>query len=154
MSTRVITDLKQLKTLVGREVGVTDWKTMTQERVSAFADVTEDHQWIHLDGERASSESPYKTTVAHGFLSLSLISAFIKEVVNVNVGFKTTINYGLNRVRFPAPVAVGSNIRARVGLQSLEEIEGGLQFTWIVRVESQKCDKPSVVAEWVTRSYR
>ena len=154
MSTRVITDPKQLKTLVGREVGVTDWKAMTQERVSAFADVTEDHQWIHLDGERASSESPYKTTIAHGFLSLSLISAFIKEVVNIDAGFKTTINYGLNRVRFPAPVPVGSNIRARVGLQSLEEIEGGLQFTWIVRVESQKCDKPSVVAEWVTRSYR
>ena len=154
MSANIITDLKQLKGLVGLEVGVTDWKTITQERINVFADATEDHQWIHLDTERASTESPYGTTVAHGFLNLSLLPVFIKDVVNVNVGFNRSINYGLNRVRFPAPVPAGSKIRARVGLQSLEEIEGGLQFVWMVRVEVEKSDKPSVVAEWVTRSYR
>ena len=107
-----------------------------------------------MDTERAAVESPYGTTVAHGFLSLSLLSAFVKDVVNVNAGFTRGINYGLNRVRFPAPVPVGSKIRARVGLQSLEEIEGGLQFVWMVRVEVEKSDKPSVVAEWVIRFYR
>ena len=154
MPANVITDLEQLRGLVGREVGVTDWKTMTQERINVFADATEDHQWIHIDAERAATESPYGTTVAHGFLSLSLLSAFIKDVVNVSAGFNRGINYGLNRVRFPAPVPAGAKIRARVGLQSLEEIEGGLQFVWMVRVEVEGFDKPSVVAEWVTRAYR
>ena len=154
MPATVITDLEQLRGLVGGEVGVTDWKTMTQERINVFADATDDHQWIHIDADRAATESPYGTTVAHGFLSLSLLSGFIKEVVDVSAGFNRGINYGLNRVRFPAPVPAGAKIRARVGLQSLDEIEGGLQFVWGVRVEVEGFEKPSVVAEWVTRAYR
>ena len=154
MPANVITDLEQLRGFVGREIGVTDWRTMTQERIDVFADATEDRQWIHIDTARAAAESPYGATVAHGFLSLSLLSSFIQEVVNIRSGFNRGINYGLNRVRFPAPVPAGSKIRARVGLQSLEEIDGGIQFVWMVRVEVEGRDKPSVAAEWVTRSYR
>jgi len=154
MATDVITELHQLRELVGQEIGVTGWRTLSQKRINDFSEATGDCQWIHLDMERALAESPYGTTIAHGFLGLSLITGFVKDLVNITAEFSHGINYGLNHVRFPAPIPAGSKIRARVGLQSLEEIESGIQFVWIVTVETEKAEKPSVVAEWVTRSYR
>ena len=145
MATDVITELHHLRELVGQEIGVTGWRTLSQKRINDFSEATGDCQWIHLDMERA---------LAHGFLGLSLITGFVKDLVNITAEFSHGINYGLNHVRFPAPIPAGSKIRARVGLQSLEEIESGIQFVWIVTVETEKAEKPSVVAEWVTRSYR
>ncbi len=154
MAARMITDIEELRELIGAEIGVSDWIEMTQERISAFADATEDHQWIHIDRERVAKESPYGTTIAHGFLTLSLLSALIRGVVVVNAGFNRAINYGLNRVRFPSAVPAGSKVRARVGLESVEDIEGGHQFVWNVDVEVDGSAKPAAVAEWVTRVYR
>ena len=99
--------LEELRGLVGREIAVTQWLELTQERINKFADATEDHQWIHIDRERAQRESPYGTTIAHGFLTLSLVSHFIKEVLEMK-GLRMAINYGLNRVRFPSAVLAGS----------------------------------------------
>src|SRR5271156_5049653 len=110
-----------LKQYLGKEIGVSEWLTITQERIAQFAEATEDRQWIHLDRERAERESPYGTTIAHGFLTLSLISRFMKDVIQVRGGTGMTINYGLNRVRFPSPVRTGSRIRARVALLSVKE---------------------------------
>lgn len=153
MPPRVISDLDELRGLVGQEVGVSDWFEVTQSRIDAFAESTEDRQWIHVDVERARSESPYKTTIAHGFLTLSLISCLAKQAVRIEGGFKMGINYGLNRVRFPAAVPSGSRIRGRYALQSLEEIEGGIQITWHVTIEVEGAKKPSLAAEWLVRQY-
>ena len=154
MAARTITDIEQLRELAGTEIGVSDWVEMTQERINTFADTTDDHQWIHIDRERAAAESPYGATIAHGFLTLSLLSALIKGVVVIDAGFNRAINYGLNRVRFPSAVPAGSKVRGRVGLKSVEDIEGGHQFVWDVHVEVEGSPKPAVVAEWVTRAYR
>ena len=108
-----IDDIAQLRAQVGRELAVSDWLTMTQERIRQFADATDDHQWIHLDQDRAARESPYKTTIAHGFLSLSLISALVRNALSIG-GQKLAVNYGLNRVRFVSAVPAGGRIRARV----------------------------------------
>src|SRR5271154_5632263 len=113
---------RSLAAFVGKEIGVTDWFQVTQERIGQFAEATEDHQWIHTDRERASKGSPYGTTIAHGFLTLSLISHFIKELLTIEGGMRLAVNYGLNRVRFPAAVPVDSKIRARVGLLALKEL--------------------------------
>ncbi len=137
---------------VGSELGVGEWRTITQEQVELFADATDDHQWIHLDRERAARESPYGGTVAHGFLTLSLIVTLVSEVVEI-ADARMGINYGLDRVRFPSPVPVGSRIRARVALGGFEPIEGGAQLRWLVTVEREGSDKPCVVAEWITRRY-
>lgn len=153
MPQRVINDLEELRGLVGQEVGVTDWFEVTQSRINDFAEATEDRQWIHIDVERARSESPYKTTIAHGFLTLSLISCLAKQAVRLEGNFKMGINYGLNRVRFPAAVPSGSRIRGRYALQSLEEFEGGIQITWQVTIEVEGAQKPSLVAEWLVRQY-
>ena len=153
MATRVISDIEELRALIGAEIGVSDWIEITQQRINTFADTTDDHQWIHIDRERAARESPSGTTIAHGFLTLSLLPALMKRVV-VHAGFNRAINYGLNRVRFPAAVPAGSKVRGRVRLKSLEDIEGGHQFVWDVRVEADGSAKPAMVAEWVTRVYR
>ena len=113
--------LDALKELVGRELGVTDWTVVTQERINQFAEATGDHQWIHLDRERAERESPYETTIAHGFLTLSLLSQFIKQVIELR-GLRMAINYGLNRVRFPSAVLSGAKVRARVTLQAIKDL--------------------------------
>jgi acyl dehydratase len=149
----VIHSLDELKQLVGREIGVSDWQEMTQERINQFADATGDHQWIHIDAARAKAESPYGATIAHGFLSLSIISSLLAASVRLEIGGKMGINYGLNRVRFPSAVPAGARVRGRFTLQSIEEFSGGAQFTWGVTVEVEGAPKPSVVAEWITRQY-
>ena len=146
-------NISDLRGMVGQELGVSDWFPITQERINQFADATEDHQWIHTDPQRAQRESPYGTTIAHGFLSLALLSYFVEQTVQVG-GTRMAINYGLNRVRFPAPVPVGSRIRARCTLQALEDIEGGAQTTFHIVVEVEGGSKPCCVAEWVTRHYQ
>ena len=152
MSRVIVENIAALKAMAGKEIGVTDWFVMTQERINAFAEATGDHQWIHIDRERARRESPYKTTIAHGFLTLSLVSHFIKEVMQMN-GLRMAINYGLNRVRFPSAVLAESNIRARVVLQSTKDLEDGVEVTYLITVESEGSSKPNCVAEWVTRYY-
>jgi acyl dehydratase len=148
-----IDDIAQLRAQVGRELAVSDWLTMTQERIRQFADVTDDHQWIHLDQDRAARESPYKTTIAHGFLSLSLISALVKNALSIG-GQKLAVNYGLNRVRFVSAVPAGGRIRARVTPISVEAVDrGASQVAWSVVVEREGGEKPCLVAEWLVRYY-
>ena len=149
---REIATLAQLKELVGQEVGVSEWLTVSQERVNTFADATEDHQWIHLDVERAKRESPYGGTIAHGYLTLSLLPMLMSsslKIANVKMG----LNYGLNKVRFPAPVPVGSALRARFTLLKDEDIEGGAQMVWQITIERQGSEKPVCIAEVVFRYY-
>jgi acyl dehydratase len=149
----VVDNVHALKDFVGREIAVTDWLTMTQERIDRFAEATEDRQWIHVDGERAQRESPYGTTVAHGFLTLSLLSHFMKQAIQIKGGVRLAINYGLNRVRFPSPVRVDSKIRAHVGLVSLKEVPDAFEAVFSVSVEGEGLEKPCCVAEWIVRYY-
>src|SRR6202795_803927 len=116
----VVSNPQSLRELIGREIEVTEWFRVTQERIAQFAEATEDRQWIHLDRERAERESPYGTTIAHGFLTLLLISRFMKDVIQVRGGVGMMVNYGLNRVRFPAPVRAGAKIRAKVVLHNFK----------------------------------
>lgn len=141
-----------LKALVGTEAGVTDWLEVTQERINQFADATGDHQWIHVDPARAAAESPYKTTIAHGFLTLSLVSQFIRETVEF-AGLRMAINYGLNKVRFPAAVRSGSRVRARVSVHAVRDVTDGHESVFLITVENEGSDKPCCVAEWVVRYY-
>ena len=154
MSARVIQSVEEILALAGQEVGLSDWIEVNQDRIAEFADATEDRQWIHLDVQRASKESPYRGPVAHGFLSLSLLPALAKQVVRYGEAFRMTINYGLDRVRFPAPVLAGTRVRGRFRLASAEPFEGGVQLCWAVAVEAEGSAKPCVVAEWLTRVYR
>ncbi|HXA76874.1 MAG TPA: MaoC family dehydratase [Candidatus Acidoferrales bacterium] len=149
----VIETLRSLKDFVGREIAVTDWITVTQERIRQFAEVTEDRQWIHVDRERAQKESPYGTTVAHGFLTLSLVSYFMKEAIQVRSGVRMGINYGLNRVRFPSPVRADSQIRARVSLHSMKELPDAIEAVYGISVDGKDGEKPHCAAEWVVRYY-
>lgn len=148
-----IENLQSLKSFVGREIGVTDWLKLTQERIQQFAEATEDRQWIHVDRERARKESPYGATIAHGFLTLSLLSYFLKQAIEIPGGVRMGINYGLNRVRFPAAVRAGTRIRARVSLQSLKELPDCVEATFSISVESEGADKPCCAAEWIVRYY-
>jgi len=143
--------IAELKDLVGQEIGVSDWITVTQERIRLFAEATNDHQWIHLDIERAKA-GPFGTTIAHGFLTLSLLpemaaSAF--EVRETRMG----VNYGLNKVRFPAPVPSGSRLRGHFKLVGYEPLEGGAQLTIQVTMEREGSDKPVCIAESIARRY-
>jgi acyl dehydratase len=142
-----------LKDFVGREIAVTDWFTVSQDRIRQFAEATGDHQWIHLDRERAKRESPYGTTIAHGFLTLSLISQFMKQAVEVRGGVRMSINYGVNKVRFPSAVPADSQIRARVSLQSLKELPDSIEAIFSVSIEGQGNNKPCCVAETIARYY-
>lgn len=144
--------LAELRGLVGREVSISDWLLVTQERINAFADTTDDHQWIHVDVERATAETPFGTTIAHGFLTLSLLSGLMRNAVTID-GPRMTLNYGFNRVRFVSPVPSGSRIRARVVLGRLDDLADSTQVTWNVTVEREGGDKPCVVAEWIVRYY-
>jgi acyl dehydratase len=147
---KVLCRIEELKHLVGKEVAVTDWLAVTQERIRGFADATEDHQWIHVDRERAGRESPYGTTVAHGFLSLSLLPYLLGQAIEIQ-GTRLGINYGFNRVRFTGPVPAGSCVRARFRLDAVEDIPEGVQTTWNVTLERKGEAKPVLVAEWITR---
>jgi acyl dehydratase len=142
-----------LRELVGKEIAVTPWFELTQERVRKFAEVAEDQQWIHVDEERARLESPYRSTIAHGFLVLSLASYFLKQAVEIRHGVRLAINYGLNRVRFPAPVRSDSKIRARVTLLVLKELPNCVEATYSVCIEGEGTTKPSCLAEWILRYY-
>ena len=141
-----------LRDSVGREVATSDWLAVSQERINEFAEATDDRQWIHVDPERAARESPFKETIAHGFLTLSLLSELGKKAMSVG-GVRMGINYGLNRVRFVSPVPAGSRIRGRFTLAMLEEIKGGVQATWNVTVERDGGARPCCVAEWLVRYY-
>jgi acyl dehydratase len=147
-----IKNIGELKDLVGQEVAVSDWIEVSQSRINEFAKATGDNQWIHVDAERARRESPFKQTIAHGFLTVSLLSELGKSAMEIG-GVRMGINYGLNRVRFIAPVLADSKIRGRFILAELEEINGGLQTTWSVTVEREKGEKPCCVAEWLVRYY-
>jgi acyl dehydratase len=149
---KTLQSLSELPALVGHEVAVSDWLTVTQEQVNLFAQATGDHQWIHVDVERAKA-GPFGAPIAHGFLTLSLIPKFFEssmEIRNSRMG----VNYGLNKVRFTAPVPVGSRLRARMKLLSCEAIENqGVQMAWLVTVEREGSDKPVCIAESLTRRY-
>jgi acyl dehydratase len=152
MSQPAIYGIDQLKDRVGQEIAVSDWVTVSQSRIDSFAEASGDHQWIHVDRERSARESPYRTTIAHGFLTLSLLSQFLRDSIEVK-GARLGINYGLNRVRFTGPVPAGSRVRARFRLASLEAIEGGVQLAWNVAIEREGEAKPVLVAEWITRRH-
>ena len=147
-----IENVTKLGEQVGREIAVSDWFEVTQERIDQFAEATEDRLWLHTDPVRAARESPYKMTIAHGFLTLSLLSELLKRAMSVG-GVWMGINYGLNRVRFVSPVPAGARIRGRFLLSELKETEGGVQATWKVTVERDGGDKPCCVAEWLVRYY-
>lgn len=144
--------LQKLSEQAGQEIGVSDWMEIGQDRVNLFADATDDHQWIHVDVEKAAS-GPFGGTIAHGFLTLSLVVPLAAQVP-LDVGEpRMAINYGLEKVRFPAPVPVGSRIRARVDLASVDEVPGGLQVNRMVTMEIEGQEKPAMVAETVSRYY-
>jgi acyl dehydratase len=137
------------RALVGEELGPTGWVEIAQERIDAFAAATDDHQWIHVDPERAA-EGPFGTTIAHGYLTLSLLPAFAYQLLPFGDA-RLTINYGLNRVRFPAPVPVGSRVRGRFRVVDVSEVDGGYQLTLEATVEREGADKPVCAAEAVYR---
>lgn len=147
-----IDGLDGLRAAKGRDFGHTPWMVVTQEQVNAFADVTGDHQWIHEDVERAIAESPFGGPIAHGFLTLALASAFLPTIIEVT-GISMGVNYGLNKVRFPAPVPVGSRLRASAVLQDVEDVAGGVQVTWTITMEVENSAKPSCFAEFLARYY-
>ncbi len=149
MPSLVLESLQSLKDHVGREIATTAWLTITQERIQQFADATDDHQWIHIDPERARRESPYGATIAHGFLTLSLMSHFLREAFQLPPGVRQVVNYGLDRVRFPAPVRSGEKIRARIRLQSCKELPGNIKAVFEITIEAEDAEKPSCVAEWI-----
>ncbi len=145
--------LTELAGFSGREIAVTEWLEITQERINQFADATGDHQWIHIDPQRAERESPYGATIAHGFLTLSLLPKFLMDTVPIT-GVRMAINYGLNRVRFPSAVRAGSRIRARIVLQSIRDVADAAEAAYSITVECQGAEKPCCVAELLVRYYR
>ena len=149
---KIFRSYSEVSACVGQEVAVTDWITITQEQVNLFAEATGDHQWIHVDVEKARA-GPFGAPIAHGFLTLSLLPVFLEssfDIRQAGIG----VNYGLNRVRFTAPVPVGSRVRGRLTLLAAEPIEhGGLQMTWSVVVEREGAEKPVCVAEALVRRY-
>ena len=148
---RIFRSLAELEPLVGQEVAVSDWVDVTQERIQLFAEATNDHQWIHLDAERAKA-GPFGATIAHGFLTLSLLPEMSASAFSVE-GTRMGVNYGLNRVRFPAPVPSGSRLRGRFKLLKYEPLEGGAQVTMEVTMEREGSDKPVCVAESLSRRF-
>jgi acyl dehydratase len=142
--------MSELTDLIGKELEPSDWLEITQERINAFADATDDHQWIHVDPERAA-EGPFGTTIAHGFLTLSLCAPLLLQALSGLSSSGMSINYGTNKVRFPAPVPVGSRIRARITIASVDEVPGGEQMVAVTTIEREGGDKPVCVAELVLR---
>jgi acyl dehydratase len=148
---RIFESVDALRAAVGQHLGFSDWHEVTQEQIDLFAQATGDHQWIHVDPERAGA-GPFGTTIAHGFLTLSLISMLARQVSRVD-GVAMVVNYGCNRVRFPAPVPVGSRVRAGVVVRSVDDVPGGVQVVNEVTIERDGGDKPCCVAESVSRIY-
>jgi acyl dehydratase len=149
---RTISGLQELAALAGQEVALSGWIDVPQTRIDSFANATDDHQWIHVDEARAAEESPFGGTVAHGFLTLSLLPAMLQNALKFE-NVKMVLNYGLNKVRFPAPLLAGSRVRGRLAVLSFSEVEGGVQVVWMVTMESADGGKPVCVAEFVMRGY-
>ncbi|QUV83040.1 MaoC family dehydratase [Chloracidobacterium sp. D] len=142
--------LASLSALAGQELAVSDWFTIDQARITSFGEITGDTQWIHCDPERAAVESPFKTTIAHGFLTLSLIPHLVEQTLHFE-GARLALNYGLNRVRFVTPVPAGSRIRGRFAMAQVKSLDNGLDLTLNCTVELDGADKPACVAEWILR---
>ena len=142
----------RLTDIIGQEM-VSPWRDVTQDQVTEFADITGDRQWIHVDADRAGRESPFGGTIAHGFFTLALASRLLRDAVGAIDGARMGINYGLNKVRFPAPLPVGSRVRGRCTLQRVDAVDGGVQATWSVLVERDGSVKPCCAAEWLVRYY-
>ena len=142
----------RLTDIIGQEM-VSPWREVTQDQVTGFADITGDRQWIHVDANRAGRESPFGGTIAHGFFTLALASRLLRDAVGAIDGARMGINYGLNKVRFPAPLPVGSRVRGRCTLQRVDAVDGGVQATWSVLVERDGSVKPCCAAEWLVRYY-
>jgi acyl dehydratase len=147
-----IANVAALGDMLDREIAVSDWLDVTQERIDRFAEATGDRQWIHVDQARAAAQSPFRTTIAHGFLTLSLLSAFGQNAMHID-GLRMAINYGLNRVRFVSPVPAGSRIRGHFVPTAIATESGAIQVTWRVTVECEHANKPCCVADWVVRYY-
>ncbi len=145
--------IEELKSSPGTEAGVSDWFTVTQELIDQFAALSGDSQWIHVDPDRAKNESPFGTTVAHGFLTVALLTRLVKAAVEITTPSRLLVNYGFNRLRFPAPVAAGARIRAHVTPNAVTDIEGGVEIAWGVVVEIENQPKPALAAEWLLRMY-
>lgn len=145
--------IDEIRAAAGREAGVSGWLTVTQEMIDRFADVTGDHQWIHVDVERARRESPFGTTIAHGFLTTSLLSQMIHDAVEMEIPSRLTVNYGFNRLRYVSPVPADSRIRAHITVNSVKDVEGGCEIAWGVAVEIEGREKPALAAEWLIRIY-
>ncbi|MCW2718001.1 MaoC family dehydratase [Pseudonocardia sp.] len=148
---RVFNGVDDLRAAVGTQLGSSQWHTVEQGQIDTFADATDDHQWIHVDPEKAK-DGPFGTTIAHGFLTLSLLPALVKDVYRVD-GVKMGINYGLNKVRFTSPLPVGSKVRGNVELVDVADVTGGVQLTTKITVEIEGSERPALVAEWLTRQY-
>lgn len=148
---RVFNGVDDLRSAVGTTIGAGEWVTVEQAQIDTFADATGDHQWIHVDPERAK-DGPFKTTIAHGFLTLSLLPVLLGQVYKVD-GVKMGINYGLNKVRFTSPLPVGSKVRGSIELVDVADVDGGVQITNKVTVEIEGSERPALVAEWLTRQY-
>jgi acyl dehydratase len=150
--TTQVNSIEELNALVGTHLGYSDYRTVTQEQVNLFADATGDHQWIHVDPERAAA-GPFGHTIAHGYLTLSLIPVLCGGLLKVE-GVTMGVNYGSNKVRFTSPVPVGSDVRAGATLASVEEVSGGVQIAMDVTVEVKGSEKPACVAQVLSRLYR
>lgn len=150
---RPVITIEELRSRVGHEIGVSPWHTVTQDQIDRFAQVTGDNQWIHIDTERARRESPYGAPIAHGFLTVSMLSGMAQEAVRISGAAKMRINYGFNRLRFTGAVPAGSRIRTHFTLNSIKDVEGGVEIAWGVTVEVEGREKPALVAEWLGRTY-
>ena len=149
---KVFGNLSEFVAAAGSQLGPTEWMEITQDRVNLFADATDDHQFIHCDPERAARETPFGGTIAHGFLTLSLLPEMAANAYDV-ADRRMGVNYGLNKVRFPAPLPVDSLVRVRLGIAAVEDVPDGVQVVWLATVERQGGDKPVCVAESITRLY-
>ena len=145
-------DFTTLGAQIGQEIAVSPWLDVTQARIDAFAEATDDRQWIHVDPVKAATHSPFKSTIAHGFLTLSLVSVLLRTAMTFTI--KMALNYGLNRVRFVSAVPVGSRLRGRFTPKVVEHVDGGgVQVTWAITVEREGQEKPAAVVEWIVRYY-
>jgi acyl dehydratase len=152
MAQTTVEGVEGVQGLIGQQLGHSDWIEITQEMVNTFADATGDHQWIHVDPERAKRESPFGGPIAHGYLTISLVPMLLPQIVEIR-GFRMGVNYGTEKVRFPAPVPVGSRVRASAVLESASPFEGGVQMNVGVTVEVEGAGKPAMVATVVLRRY-
>lgn len=145
--------VEDVRQSIGKEAGASSWLAVSQGMIDEFAALTGDRQWIHVDAERARRESPFGETVAHGFLTVALLSRLVAEAVDLRADSRLRVNYGFNRLRFPAPVTAGSRIRARVTPNAVRDVDGGIEIAWAVVVEIENQAKPALAAEWLVRLY-